>query len=99
MDHSNLHYLPIHQKTQHHNKTPFRCKRALVNCQSVTKKTQNIQLEIAENNLGICALTKTWIKVGDDIKPLNYVHQDTKPYQYHGKTELEEDLQLFTKNP
>ena len=52
IDHSNLQSSPIHQKTQHHNKTPFRCNGALINCQSVTSKCRicilKLQITILE---------------------------------------------------
>ena len=42
----------------------------LINCRSVTNKTECIQAEIAEANAALCALTETWIKEDDDTIPL-----------------------------
>ena len=42
---------------------------ALINCISVVNKTQEIQLELVNNNLDLCILTETWIKEGDTITP------------------------------
>ena len=38
---------------------------ALLKCQSIVNKTQDLQVEIATNNYDLCALMETWIK-GDD---------------------------------
>ena len=42
---------------------------ALINCRSVVNKTQEIQLELVNNSLDLCILTKTWIKECDTITP------------------------------
>ena len=42
---------------------------ALINCRSVVNKTQEIKLELVNNNLDLCILTETWIKEGDTITP------------------------------
>ena len=42
---------------------------ALINCRSVTNKTQEIQVELTNNNLDVCVLTETWIKEDDNITP------------------------------
>ena len=97
INHSNLCSLPIHQRTQHHNKAPFRCNTALINCQSVKNKTQNIQLEIAENNLGICTLTNTWIKEGDDITPLQLCLLGYKAISIPQKNRIEGGLATVHK--
>ena len=39
---------------------------------------QNIQLEIADNNLGIYVITEMWIKEDDDITPLQLCPSDYK---------------------
>ena len=54
-----------HQMKQSHNYNGF-----LINCRSVTNKTDCIQAEIAEANVALCALIETWIKEDDDITPL-----------------------------
>ena len=41
----------------------------LINCRSVVNKTQEIQLELVNNNLDLCILTETWIKECDTITP------------------------------
>ena len=41
----------------------------LINCRSVVNKTQDIQLELALNNLDLCILTETWIKEDDTTTP------------------------------
>ena len=40
---------------------------ALLNCQSIVNKTQDLQVEIATNNHDLCALTETWIKEDDTL--------------------------------
>ena len=40
---------------------------ALINCRSVVNKTQDIQLELVNNNPDLCVLTETWIKGEDTI--------------------------------
>ena len=40
---------------------------ALLNCQSIVNKTQDLQVEIATNNYDLCALTETWIKEDDTL--------------------------------
>ena len=35
----------------------------------MVNKTQDIQLELVNNNLDLCILTETWIKEGDNITP------------------------------
>ena len=89
--------LPIYQRAQH--KISFKCNGTLINCQSVTDKTQDIQLEITENILGIYAFTKTWIKEGKDITSLELCPSGYKAISIPWKRELKEDLQSFTKNP
>ena len=42
---------------------------AVINCRSVVNKTQEIQLELGNNNLDLCILTETWIKEGNTITP------------------------------
>ena len=42
---------------------------ALINCRSVVNKTQEIQLQLVNNNLDLCILTETWTKEGDTIAP------------------------------
>ena len=42
---------------------------ALMNCRSVTNKTQEIQVELTNNNLDVCLLTEIWIKEDDNITP------------------------------
>ena len=41
-----------------------------INCQLVVNKSADLKLDIADNNLDMCALTKTWIKEDDSITPL-----------------------------
>ena len=41
----------------------------LINCRSVVSKTQEIQLELVNNNLDLCILTETWIKEHDMVTP------------------------------
>ena len=40
---------------------------AIINCRSVVNKTTNLKVNIATNNLDVCILTETWIKVDDSI--------------------------------
>ena len=40
---------------------------ALLNCQSIVNKTQDLQVEIATNNYDLCALMETWIKEDDTL--------------------------------
>ena len=54
-----------HQRKQSHNYNGL-----LINCRSVTKKTECIQAGIIEVNAALCALIETWIKEDDDITPL-----------------------------
>ena len=97
IDHSNLQSLSIHQKTQHHNKTLFWCNGALINYWSVTNKTQHIQLEIRDNNPGICALTETWIKEGDDITPLQLCPSGYKAISIPQKNRIGQALTIVRK--
>ena len=41
-----------------------------INCWSVVNKSADLKLDIADSNLDMCALTKTWIKEDDSITPL-----------------------------
>ena len=41
-----------------------------INCQLVVKKSADLKLDIADNNLDMCALMETWIKEDDSITPL-----------------------------
>ena len=50
----------------------------LMNCRSVTNKTECIQVEIAEANVVLCALTETWTKEDDDITPLQLFPSEYK---------------------
>ena len=52
-------------------------KFGLVNCHSVVNKTQPLHEQLVDNDLALCALTKTWNKEDDDmtqyaICPLSY---------------------------
>ena len=40
-----------------------------MNCRLVTNKTQEIQVELTNNNLDVCVLTEMWIKEDDFITP------------------------------
>ena len=40
---------------------------ALINCRLAVNKTQDIQFELVNNNLDLCALIETWMKEGDTI--------------------------------
>ena len=42
----------------------------LINCRLVTNKTQEIQVELTNNNLDVCVLTETWIKEDDNVTPV-----------------------------
>ena len=42
----------------------YRC--ATVNCLSIVNKTSDFKVELMEHNLDVCAITKTWIREGDD---------------------------------
>ena len=42
---------------------------SLINCRSAINKTQEIQLELVNNNLNLCILTETWMKEDDTITP------------------------------
>ena len=41
-----------------------------MNCRLVTNKTQEIQVELTNNNLDVCVLTETWIKEDNSITPI-----------------------------
>ena len=40
---------------------------ALLNCRFIVNKTQDLQIELKQNMVDICALTETWIKSDDTI--------------------------------
>ena len=61
---------PIQHQTQIKNSSSFRYSRTLINCRSGQNKTHEIQQTIEENNIDICALTETWMKVEDDLTQL-----------------------------
>ena len=44
---------------------------ALINCRSVVNKTQDIHMELTQNDLDVCVSTETWIKEDDNLT----VHQ------------------------
>ena len=52
---------------------------ALMNCRSVTNKTQEIQVELTNNNLDVCVLTETWIKEDNNITPTRLCPNGSKP--------------------
>ena len=52
---------------------------ALINCRSVVNKTQEIQLELVNNNLDLCIWTETWIKECDTITPTRLCPNGYKP--------------------
>ena len=62
--------LPKHAPKHHQMKQSHSYNRLLINCRSVTNKTECIQAEIAEAHAALCALTENWIKADDDITPL-----------------------------
>ena len=62
--------LPKHAPEHDHKKQSHNYNGLLINCRSATNKTECIQIEIAEANVALCALTETWIKEHDDITPL-----------------------------
>ena len=41
----------------------------LMNCRSVTNKTQEIQVKLTNNNLDVCVLTEMWIQEDNNITP------------------------------
>ena len=50
-------------------KPGFSLKCGLVNCRSVVNKIPEIQFEIVDHNLDVCALTETWLVEDDTVTP------------------------------
>ena len=65
-----LHSLSRHSPKHHKMNQGHNYNGLLINCRSVTNKTECIQAEIAEANAALCTLTETWIKEDDNITPL-----------------------------
>ena len=66
-----LQSLPIQESAQCHNGMGYKYNFVLLNCQSVINEMQTIQLEIANKDIALCALTETWIKEDDNLTPLH----------------------------
>ena len=62
--------LPRHAPKHHQMKQSHNYNGLLINCISVTNKTECIQAEITEANATLSALTETWRKEDDDITAL-----------------------------
>ena len=65
-----LQSLPTQESAQHQNRIRYKYSCVLVNCHSVINKIQNLQLEIENKDIALCALTETCIKEDDDLTPL-----------------------------
>ena len=70
----------------------------LMNCRSVTNKTQEIQVELTNNNLDVCVLTEMWIKEDDNVTPMQGCAQmDTSPCLSPDQTEQVEASLLSSR--
>ena len=54
----------------------------LLNCPSTINKPQDVQLEVTTNDLDFCALTRTWLKVEDNVTPLSLCPSGYNIFQY-----------------
>ena len=70
IDHGILWSLPVQHQTQIKNRSSFSYNEALIIAGQSPKKIPEIQQTIEENNIDICALTETCIKVEDDLTQL-----------------------------
>ena len=93
-----LYSLPKHAPKHHQMKQGYSYNGMLINCRSVTNKTECIQPEIAEANAAPCALTKTWMKEKDDIKPLKLCPSGYKCISTPRKVRSEGELALIYDN-
>ena len=59
---------------------------ALIKCQSVNKKSADLALGIYSNNLDLCSLTETWIKLDNSTTPITLCPLDTKFPLFQGMT-------------
>ena len=56
------------------NTIPWKTKNlqcATINCRSIVNKSADLKVEIFNNNIDLCTLTKTWIREDDTITPLD----------------------------
>ena len=60
---------PLENKLVRLETKESKIKCALVNCQSFVNKTADFQCDLNDNNLTLCALTKTWIRQ-EDVTPV-----------------------------
>ena len=98
IDHGMLQLLPIQESSQHHNRTGYNYKCALVNCQLVINKMQTIQLEIENEDIALWALTETWIKEDDNLTPLHICPNKYKLVSIPRSGKQEEDLPWYKES-
>ena len=76
----------------------FATQCALINCRSVVNKTVELKTYIITNNLDVCILTKTWIRMDDSINEVQMCPTVYKVYSVPRKDRSGEGIAVIYRD-